>query len=876
MAEFDPDAYLNKEDKKKKSGFDPDAYLKKTEPESALQTFGRSSASLADSALNALTGTLDYGAYALARAAGRSPEQATAETTSPKDVFGRAFGVTGTQGYEQAPLRQIGTAIGEGLQSSVIQPVAQTTGLPEGDVGNMLNSLMMGAGPAVPKVAGAVGRGAVNTGKAVVKAPVDVIKGAAGRATGYIAKPGETPTGYQVPSSRIPLGDTFIPPAEMARLEAGLPMSEGAVRPISELAPAPVLALSGGEIPASGQAMRAFGERIGETYSNPYTAAADIGSMFLTGGIPVLTGMRGALGIAQGAADAYLARKGFKSLSPEQQTILNQGGNPFIAPGAVKPSDIPQPIREAAAARVTPVQPQLGYSPTPTPQTIPMGGPGRRVNIEGESFNLPYEIDTSRVQPTGPRQVAPQPTIGPVAPETITPAPAVAPVESMLGQKLTPEQILAQIQARSGKKGAGIFETAGEAPPAPIDLGANRASFLDKINQHRAGLEETRAQNRETFSGTAENLGRGTEAERLARMTPAERSDYLFRQGLKSDTMTDAAVVKDMIDTTTNTGIRRNNKTNIVDNSVFDEFAADAGVLLDWSTAPDISKMGWADGRKAMSDWMYKQVKTPANDLGLDARTGGIRGQMRQMEEANKNIQPVNPAEEAAALNAAQERMKRLRGGSMEMMSNEATLGSRQNPFSDINMAWDEAILNKITSPASHDITYKLPDGVVSREIKQPGRIEHISYDPSTGSETSYITNIMGKHKEYVVRKSHRDGQVFESKTYAEKPEGFPRELGSPAPEPTMTKKEFMEEFAMARLSGDKLPTGTYIDGDYTIVKKPFRIYENLNPQQRKDFLKAGGVEQLSQRFETATGKVDVEYATKLAKQIKKAMNKMD
>jgi len=677
MAEFDPDAYLNKEDKKKKSGFDPDAYLKKTQPESALQTFGRSSASLADSALNAVTGTLDYGAYALARAAGRSPEQATAETTSPKDVFGRAFGVTGTQGYEQAPLRQLGTAIGEGLQGSVIQPIAQTTGLPEADVANMFNTATIAAGPAVPKVAGAA--------KAVAKAPVDVVKGAAGRATGYIAKPGETPTGYQVPSSRIPLGDTFIPAAEMARLEAGLPMSQGAVRPISELAPAPVLALSGGEIPAAGQAMRAFGERIGETYSNPYTAAADVGSMFLTGGIPVLTGMRGALGLAQGAADAYLASKGFKSLSPEQQTILNQGGNPFVATGAVKPSDIPQPIREAAAQRITPVQPQLGYSPTPTPQTIPMGGPGRRVNIEGESFNLPYEIDTSRVQPTGPQQVAPQP-VRPVAPETITPTPAPAvatapATESVLGQKLTPEQILAQIQARSGKKGAGIFETAGDAPPPPIDLAANRASFPDKINQHRAGLEETRAQNKETFAGTAENLGRGTEAERLARMSPAERSDYLFRQGLKSDTMTDAAVVKDMIKTTTNTGIRRYKNSNIVDNSVFDEFAADAGVMLDWKSAPDISKMGFGEGKSAMTDWMYKQIKTEANDLGLDARTGGIRGQIKAMEEANKNIQPINPTEEAAAVKAAQERMKKLRGGSMEMMSAEPahTFSSKQD-----------------------------------------------------------------------------------------------------------------------------------------------------------------------------------------------------
>ena len=156
MAEFDPDAYLAKEPKReeKRGGraFDPDAYLKKTEPETPLQTFGRSSASLADSALNAITGTLDWGAYALARAAGRSPEQATAETTSPKDVVGRAFGVTGTPGYENAPIRSAGTAIGQAIGENVVQPVAQATGLPEAHVANMVGTATMAAGPVVPKI----------------------------------------------------------------------------------------------------------------------------------------------------------------------------------------------------------------------------------------------------------------------------------------------------------------------------------------------------------------------------------------------------------------------------------------------------------------------------------------------------------------------------------------------------------------------------------------------------------------------------------------------------------------------------------------------------------------------------------------------------
>jgi len=688
MAEFDPDAYLDGK-KKKSTGFDPDAYLKKTQPETALQTFGRSAASLADTVLGLPGAAVREAAYNVGRFVGQ-PEQQAAQMADKflwNDQVGKLTGVAGTPGYENAPLRSAGRVIGEGLQENVISPVASATGLPEGDVASMVNSAMIGLGPAVPKVAGTVGRGAVNTGKALVQTPIDVVKGAVGRGTGFIAEPGATPKGYQIPSSRVPLTETYYPAEGLAQLKQNptmlpseLPPALGE-QPIKNLAPGPVIALSGGEVPMAGKTAQAFGERIGETYRNPVTAAIDIGSFGLTG-IPWYSTAKGGLAAAQGAADWMLGRKGFEALNVEQRAALAQGQNPW-ATGAVKPSDIPAPIRAAAAERIVPVQPQLGYSPTPTPQTIPMGGPGRRVNIEGESFTLPYEIDTSKIQPTGPRQATPQPTLAPVAPETIapTPAPRAPATESMLGQKLTAEEILAQIQARSGNKGAGIFQTAGEAPPAPIDLGANRASFSDKINQHRAGLEETRAQNRETFSDTAENLGRGTEAERLARMTPAERADYFQRQSTRSEGMTDAAVVKDMIKITTNTGIRRYKNSNIVDNSVFDEFAADAGVLLDWKSAPDISKMGFAEGRTAMNDWMYKQIKTDANDLGLDTRTGGIRGQIKAMEEANKNIQPINPTEEAAAVKAAQERMKKLRGGSMEMMSAEPahTFSSKQD-----------------------------------------------------------------------------------------------------------------------------------------------------------------------------------------------------
>ena len=283
-------------------------------------------------------------------------------------------GKEGEQDFTQgmAGIKKKGDAIVEGVKTIAQNPAAAAqaayqavTERPAETAGNIIKSAIYdpellfmpvpGANQARQAI-GAVTRPVVQGVKTTAQVPIDVAKGALGRATNYIAEPGVKPTGYQVPSSRILLGDEFIPKKEMAELRQGMPISEGAIRPIGELAPAPILALSGGEIPVAGQAARAFGERIGKTYSNPYTAAADIGSMFLTGGIPILTAGRGALGLAQAGADAFLSRKGFTSLTPEQTTALNQGINPFgktPAAGAVRPPT-PQTPQTMAAAQVNP------------------------------------------------------------------------------------------------------------------------------------------------------------------------------------------------------------------------------------------------------------------------------------------------------------------------------------------------------------------------------------------------------------------------------------------------------------------------------------------------------------------------------------------
>lgn len=690
MAEFDPDAYLKKKPKEAPAAFDPDAYLKSTQPETATQTVGRFSASTIDSALNALTGTLDLGPRAAARAyyggvqgmRGDALEQKiTQETTSPKDVVGRAFGVTGTPGYENAPLRALGREIAPVIQENVINPLASATGQSPEYVSDVIGIGSFAAAPVVPKVARGTVQAAKTTGRAVAAVP-DVVRGASGTITGKIAAPGAVPEPWQVPSARQPVGKEYIPAPELEAWRKGdlsTPDVTAAVKPTAEL-PQGALQRTQGMIPFKGQGARAFGEQLGEVYKNPLNLLTDIGLDVLTG-TPLPTaariGYKGYQAARKASAVNELGKLGFTPMFPEELAALRAGQpHPSVI---IEPGQPGFDFRTASQAvqngvvnapDLTPVAPpRLTYNPTP--ETI-------YVAPEGVA-----STDIRAANRAGIEQKYPPVTVGPVAPESLPTAPVttaaaetprpVAPVapagESMTGQKLSVDEILARVQ----DKKRGVFETAEKAPTAPVDLAANRTAFTDKINQHRAGMEETRAQNKETYSGTAENLGRGTEAERLERMSPAERAEYYTRQAARTDAITDAAVVKDMINTTTNTGIRRYKNNNIVNESVFDEFAVDAGVVLDWKTAPDISKMGFAEGRTAMNDWMYKQIKTDANDLGLDTRTGGMRGQVKAMEEANKNIQGLNDEEAASAVKAAQERMAKMRKrGSMEMMSDES------------------------------------------------------------------------------------------------------------------------------------------------------------------------------------------------------------
>jgi hypothetical protein len=459
MSEYitDPELLAKLEGKKKSAdkGYVTDPKIlaelnKGSEPESALQTFGRSTASMADSALNAITGTLDYGAYALARAAGRSPEQATKETTSPKDVIGRMTGVAGTPGYENAPLRRLGTSVGETVNENVVQPIANTTGLPEQDVANMFNTATMAVGPAIPKVAGATAQ--------AVKPVANFGRGAIDVATGKVAAPGTEPTFLQQRSARIPATETYLPAEAQQQWRQGQISTPEAQQAFTKWTPQQIeqLQKTKGNVPLEGQVARAAGEQFMEPLTSwkgwlPELGGAVAGG--LIGGGPVGAAVGAGLALGQ---KAYSAVQGARQINAMNQL----GGMKFtpqtpaeqLALKSGAPHPVAGPIAPPTSTSLTVQSPGQQLPPN----VMPMPGPQRNVNIEGQSYTLPNKIDVSNSQAASPKQIsmnvaaskiqpAPQaPAPGPVqpqplAPQVKTPNPTAQPTPKVEGMRSSSE-----------------------------------------------------------------------------------------------------------------------------------------------------------------------------------------------------------------------------------------------------------------------------------------------------------------------------------------------------------------------------------------------------------------------------------------------------
>ena len=201
-----------------------------------LRGQGRAAASLADVGINAITGTLDVAAYPLARAyygTQMSPEaaeaKAKAETTSPKDVVGRAFGVTQTPEYKGEASRQIMDYVGANLEKGVdaIQQGLQSQGIniPKGDVENMVNQatfLIPGGAKAIAKtkpvqaVTGAIGREAGYAGQAIKAVTPEPVQRVVGGVVEAVA-PGTTNVKPKPAPAPIPGVTPEVPGVELKR-----------------------------------------------------------------------------------------------------------------------------------------------------------------------------------------------------------------------------------------------------------------------------------------------------------------------------------------------------------------------------------------------------------------------------------------------------------------------------------------------------------------------------------------------------------------------------------------------------------------------------------------------------------------------------------
>lgn len=173
----------------------------------AKQDLGASVASLADVTLGGIIpGVAGPVTYAGARFLGQTPEQAAAleqkVVGATEKPFGKALGVTETQAYKGEASRQIMDFIGQNVAKGA-EWIAQKTGLPVGDVQNMMGTATVAAVPAVGKVA-------TTTAKAVQEAVPAVGKKLG---VGELQVQPTAPPTAQAPSGMVSAGAAVVPDA---------------------------------------------------------------------------------------------------------------------------------------------------------------------------------------------------------------------------------------------------------------------------------------------------------------------------------------------------------------------------------------------------------------------------------------------------------------------------------------------------------------------------------------------------------------------------------------------------------------------------------------------------------------------------------------
>ena len=378
----------------------------------------------------------------------------------------------------------------------------------------------------------------------------------------------------------------------MAELKQGMPISESAVRPINELAHPALLALSGGEIPVAGQGFRAFGERLGETYRNPITAAIDIGSLGLTG-VPWYTTAKGSLAAAQGLTDAYLSRKGFTALSAAEREALNKGINPFAqfpvakTAGPVAPTEIPR----------------LTYNPTPEPTVQPVAPETIYVDPQGGATTaraLPYAPESYQ----GRLQAA----------ETMGTPHRIAAAQEAERQALIDKR-MAEVEANRQQMIADQ-EAAAAAKAAETEATKQRLAEMIRAKQGKPATEAPVAPVEPTPL-----------PETPAPATTTLPSDELLA-GIGDMAKKSHADIRFDIKNTATGAVNTKNKIVQLDKAPFDDLAGQYGAKINWDEMPEL-KNGASDAREQVRKFVWEQIK---DTVGPEKRGPQMRTLQKQAE----------------------------------------------------------------------------------------------------------------------------------------------------------------------------------------------------------------------------------------------------
>lgn len=250
---------------------------------------------------------------------GAEAQQMVAQSDANLIQKGKNF-VQGVKAVAEDPI-----AAAKRVYTAITERPAETAGQIVKGIAYDPELLLVGPGQ-MTRTAGALEAGgrvlekAPAAAKTVAMAPVEAAQGFMGAVTGRTAAPGRTPGPLQTPSSRVPLGPTYIDPLDWAKYQAGeIPIQQVQPRPIQQLPESmmfgrPALALAGNEMPIAGQGAKAFGEAMGRQYrQQPILGAIDIGAGAMGIPPPVAT-----YRAAQAAADAYLSGRGFDPNLPAQ------------------------------------------------------------------------------------------------------------------------------------------------------------------------------------------------------------------------------------------------------------------------------------------------------------------------------------------------------------------------------------------------------------------------------------------------------------------------------------------------------------------------------------------------------------------------------